>query len=211
MNWNPARLLNAMNVAIWGCPADPVPAWQQHPESLVATGGEPRLSNRMRERLALGIMGMIGAHYLSGRPAWTLRQLCQALQVPSHSVAAILDALQDGGLLVQSRDNPRGYLPARDLGAVSVKQLLDIVRSAGEDGFLNPAALPVSATVEHVLQSIERSLDRPFQTMSIMELAGQAAGHDHITIPNGNLLKSVQQAAGGAGEGNRTLGSSLGS
>lgn len=175
--------------------------YQQHPESLVATGGEPRLSNRMRERLALAIMGMIGAHYLSGRPAWTLRQLSQALQVPSHSVAAILDALQDGGLLVQSRDNPRGYLPARDLGAVSVRQLLDIVRSAGEDGFLNPAALPVSATVEHVLQSIERSLDGPFQTMSVMELAGQTAGHDHIVMPNGNL--PGVDATGGRWSGRR--------
>jgi membrane protein len=34
VNWNPARLLNAMNVAIWGCPADPVPAWQQRARRL---------------------------------------------------------------------------------------------------------------------------------------------------------------------------------
>ena len=116
--------------------------YQQHPESLVETGGEPRLSNRMRERLALAIMSLIAAHYVTGRPAWTLQQLCKALDVPMHSVQTILNAFQLGGLLIQSNDSSQGYLPARDLAPISVKQLLDIVRSAGEDGFLNPARLP---------------------------------------------------------------------
>jgi membrane protein len=142
----------------------------QHPESVVASGGEPRLSNRMRERLALAIMSSIGAHYLSGRPAWTLPKLCQALQVPRHAVEAMLRALQNGGLLVQSQDVQPGYLPARDLGAISVKQLLDIVRSAGESGFLNPASLPVPERVEQVLQQIDSSLGTALETMSVMDL-----------------------------------------
>ena len=142
----------------------------QHPESVVASGGEPRLSNRMRERLALAIMSSIGAHYLSGRPAWTLPKLCQALQVPRHAVEAMLRALQNGGLLVQSQDVQPGYLPARDLGAISVKQLLDIVRSAGESGFLNPASLPVPERVEQVLQQIDSSLGTALETMTVIDL-----------------------------------------
>ena len=142
----------------------------QHPESVVATGGEPRLSNRMRERLALAIMSSIGAHYLSGRPPWTMPQLCQALHVPRHAVEAMLGALQHGGLLVQTQDGAQGYLPARDLGAISVKQLLDIVRSAGENGFLNPASLPVPERVEQVLQQIDSSLGTALETMTVIDL-----------------------------------------
>jgi membrane protein len=149
--------------------------YRQHPESLVATGGQPRLSNRMRERLALAIMSLIGARYLTGRPAWTLQELCRTLDVPMHAVQTMLSALQHGGLLTQSNDSPRGYLPARDLGPVSVKQLLDIVRSAGEDGFLNPAGLPVSERVEQVLQQIDDSLGASLGNVSVMELAGKPA------------------------------------
>ena len=156
--------------------------YQQHPESLVATGGEPRLSNRMRERLALAIMGLIGAHYLAGRPAWTLQQLCQILHVPAHAVETMLSALQHGGLLVQSNDSPRGYLPTRDLGAISVKQLLDIVRSAGEDGFLNPAGLPVSERGEQVLQQFEQSLDTSLNNVSVIELAGVHTTNPDIAV-----------------------------
>jgi hypothetical protein len=97
-------------------------------------------------------------------------QLCQALQVPRHAVEAMLGALQDGGLIVQSQDGPRGYLPARDLYAVSVKQLLDIVRSAGESGFLCPASLPVPERVEQVLKQIDCSLGTALDTMSVIDL-----------------------------------------
>jgi len=137
----------------------------------VAVGGQPRLSNRMRERLALAIMSLIGANYLAGRPAWTLPQLCRALHVPVHAVETMLGALQQGGLLVQSNGSPRGYLPARDLGATSVKQLLDIVRSSGEDGFLNPAGLPISERGERVMRQIEQSFGATLENISVIELA----------------------------------------
>ncbi len=55
----------------------------QHPEYLYAEPGEPRLSNRMRERLALAIMYLIGLHFIRGRPPWTLQQLAQRLCVPT--------------------------------------------------------------------------------------------------------------------------------
>ena len=167
--------------------------YQQHPESLVETGGEPRLSNRMRERLALAIMSLIAAHYVTGRPAWTLQQLCKALDVPMHSVQTILNAFQLGGLLIQSNDSSRGYLPARDLAPISVKQLLDIVRSAGEDGFLNPNRLPVSERVEQVLQRFEQSLDASLQTVSIVDLADEPAKNPPLPpeLPGTPVRQSV--------------------
>lgn len=149
--------------------------YRQHPESVVATGGEPRLSNRMRERLALAIMSAVGAHYLAGRPPWTLAQLCQLLRVPKHAVETMLAALQSGGLLVQSKDDAGAYLPARDLGAISLKQLLDLVRSAGESRFLAPAGLPVPERVEQILQGIDGSLGAALEGISVLDLAAGRA------------------------------------
>jgi membrane protein len=44
----------------------------QHPEYLYVKPGEPRLSNRMRERLALVVVHLMGSHFLKGKPPWTL-------------------------------------------------------------------------------------------------------------------------------------------
>jgi membrane protein len=143
----------------------------QHPEYLIAEGGEPRLSNRMRERLALVIVSLISSHYVAGRPAWTLRQLTQALNVPMHAVDVVLVALVQGQLLVKSNDDPSAYLPARDLGAISVEQLLEVVRSAGEDRFLNPAGLPVPAPVAQVLARLDQALNAAAADISLKDLA----------------------------------------
>jgi membrane protein len=148
--------------------------YHQHPEYLVAEGGEPRLSNRMRERLALMIMSLIGGHYVAGRPAWTMRQLTQRLAVPMHAVEVVLDALEQATLLVESKDDPPGYLPARDLSTISVRELLEAVRSAGEDRFLNPAGLPVSAPVGQVLRRLDQALGASMGNVTVKDLAGDS-------------------------------------
>ncbi|HTO44538.1 MAG TPA: hypothetical protein VML56_10705, partial [Burkholderiales bacterium] len=59
----------------------------------------------------------------------------------------------------------------RDLGAITVRQLLETVRSAGEDRFLNPAALPVSAAVDRVLTRMEQALSAAMGTVTVKDLA----------------------------------------
>ncbi|MGA7986099.1 MAG: YihY/virulence factor BrkB family protein, partial [Burkholderiales bacterium] len=54
----------------------------QHPEHLVARSGEPRLSNRMRERLALVMMSMIARHHLEGGAPWSTDALAHTLRMP---------------------------------------------------------------------------------------------------------------------------------
>jgi membrane protein len=160
--------------------------YQQHPEYLVAESGEPHLSNRMRERLALAIMSLIGGHYVTGRPAWSMRQLTQTLGVPMHSVQVVLGALAQANLLVESNDEPPAYLPARDLGAIPVPQLLEAVRRAGEDRFLNPAALPVSEPVAQVLSRIEHALSAATVNVTVKDLASDPlAKVAHNRVDNG--------------------------
>ncbi|HTT39790.1 MAG TPA: YihY/virulence factor BrkB family protein [Burkholderiales bacterium] len=146
--------------------------YRQHPEYLIARGGEPALSSRMRERLALAIMSLIGRHYRTGDPAWKLRQLTRVLRVPMHSVQVVLDALEQGGLLARNSEDPPGYLPVCDLNSVPVKRLLDTVRAAGEEGFLNPGALPVPSPVERVIQRLQEAMDAAVDDVNVMELAG---------------------------------------
>jgi membrane protein len=146
--------------------------YRQHPEYLVARSGEPALSMRMRERLALTLMGMIARQHLYGGPPWTLERFTQQLGVTMHSADLVLDALCDSGLLAVSGEEDPGYLPARDLEAVSIKQLLDAVRRAGEDPALTPNSLPVPVPVEMVLQKLEEATASAVEAVTLRDLAG---------------------------------------
>jgi len=148
----------------------------QHPEYLYALPGEPRLSNRMRERLALAIAGLVASNFVHGRPPWTPQQLTQHLGVPMHAVDVVVDALAGSGLLVQTDADPPAYVPARDLDHLSIAELLTIVRHAGEDDFLNPDALPVLAPIAAVEARIEAAVSAALDGVSVRNLVAAEAG-----------------------------------
>ncbi len=143
----------------------------QNPQYVVLEPGEPRLSNRMRERLALLLMSEIAAAHVRGEPAWTRERLAQQLRVPGHALDVVLDALRHAGLLAEGGDGQCWYLPARDLGTVTVADMLVAVRSAGEERFLRPARLPLPEGLESVVQRVEEATREALSRMTLRDLA----------------------------------------
>ena len=143
----------------------------QHPEYLVAKGGEPRLSNRMRERLALSMMWMIARRFLAGERMPTLVDFSRLLVVPMHSLLVVLNALERRELLVQSSDDPPAYLLARDPSLIAVSQVLETVRAAGEERFLAPEGLPAPAAVDALFEQMQQAVDSSVGQMSLSDLA----------------------------------------
>lgn len=90
--------------------------------------------------------------------------------MPTHALAIVLDALQGAGLPVQTEGYARAYLPARDPDTITVRQLLETVRSAGEDRFPGPAALPAPVHVELLLEMIERAAGERIGSLTLREL-----------------------------------------
>jgi len=147
----------------------------QHPEYLYALPGEPRLSNRMRERLALSVAGLIATHFVEGRAPWTAQQLTQQLGIPMHDVDVVVDALTGSGLLVQTSADPPAYVPARDLEKLTIAALLESVRRAGEDDFLNPDSLPAPAPVAEVEARLAQAVAGALGAMSVRDLVATDA------------------------------------
>jgi len=143
----------------------------QHPEHLVAKSGEPRLSNRMRERLALVIMSLIARNHLEGAAPWSTDALAQTLRMPVRAVDVLLEALRARGILACTGDDPPGWLPVRDLAAVSAKDLLDAVRAAGEDRYLSAGALPGPEPVEQLLKRYDDAMKTALGKVTLKDLA----------------------------------------
>jgi membrane protein len=128
-------------------------------------------------------MSLIAQRHREGSPAWTLPQLTQRLGVPSHAMRAVLGALRQSDILAQTGDDPPAYLPARDLTRFPVRSLLEAVRSAGEDRYLNPASLPAPAAVEHAIERIELGMHGALNDLCVAELAGEALAAGTQGVP----------------------------
>ncbi len=144
----------------------------QHPEYLVKKGGEPRLSNRVREHLALVIMSLIGRRHIDGRSPWRTDALARTLHMPTRAIDEVLVGLQSRNIVTTTGDEPPGWLPVRDLDKVSAKELLDTVRSVGEEQYLNTDALPDPEAVAQVLRRYEEATEAALRGVSVKDLAG---------------------------------------
>jgi membrane protein len=149
--------------------------YTQHPEYLVAEPGEPRLSNRMRERVALILMHLIGSSYRNGDAAWTFAGLTRRLGVPSYALQRVLDALEQNALLVQTADDPPGYLPSRDIGNITLKAVLQAVRTAGEEHYLGPQRVPAPAQIEAVLAKTDVAYAEQVRELTLGDLVAPAS------------------------------------
>jgi len=158
----------------------------QNPQYVVLASGEPRLSNRMRERVALLLMSLIAARHVRGQAPWTREDLVQALGVPAHTVDVVLDALCEGRILSEVASPPGSYLPARDLAALTAFQVMEAVRSAGEDRFLSPSRVPLPAKVEELLWQLELESRRVLERVTIRELG---AASDTEPVPQAALVE----------------------
>ncbi len=145
--------------------------YMQYPEYLVRNGGEMRLSNRMSERLALIIMSLIGRYHLEGRTPWSLDALSRELRMPIRTVDEVLIGLRDRQILTTTGDEPPGWLPVRDLDQVSVKDVVDTVRTLGENNYLRPETLRGPHSVERLLQRAEGAAESALRDTTIKDLA----------------------------------------
>lgn len=145
--------------------------YHQHPAYLAAKREELRLSCRVQEKLALSVMLLIGREYYSRRPTWTLDRLAQRLNVPRDAVWGIVNALERRRLLAETGDDPPTYLPIAALETVSIKEVLDAVRSAGEEGHVMSERLVDHEPVEEVLRRIDQGIADALEGLTVKDLA----------------------------------------
>ena len=142
----------------------------QHPEYLYLRGGEPRLSNRMRELLALAIMELVAKRFIQGEAAPSQQTFTEHLKVPGHVLMKVLDELERKAMVVPSADDPCLYMPARDPARILLVDVLEAVRAADEDGFLSPSAVPTSAAVDGLVMQLQEATATSLAGMSLHDL-----------------------------------------
>lgn len=104
----------------------------QRPEYLRIGRREPRLSNGMRECLALNVMYLVGkAHRDPSRPI-TFERISEQLKVPSIALTPVVESLQRAGLILSAEQE--SLVPGRDMTRIRLSDILRVVRRQGDTG-----------------------------------------------------------------------------
>jgi len=127
----------------------------QHPKYMTLHREPVVLSNRMRERLALQLMFLIGYNYYHDKLPWTLERLVDYIDLPDEPVHGTIRMLVDAGYLIEidNEDIPV-YLPLHDLEKICLIDVLTDVRIAHESRVLSPQQLTAIKAVNQLMSEL---------------------------------------------------------
>jgi len=144
--------------------------YAQYPRYLTRYPVQLRLSNRLRERLALQIMFMVADRHLHQREPLSAELLAHHLGLPMQPVHHVLQMMLDAGFLAETSDEPPAYLPRQDVATIRLAELYKVVRSAGENRFLAEKSLPHEARVEQLMATVQQAVDTGLDSQTLKDL-----------------------------------------
>ncbi len=144
--------------------------FMQYPQYMTREPVQLRLSNRLRERLALQIMFMVADHHIHNRAPWTSRALVDHLGLPMQPVHHVLRLMVTSGFLAETSDEPPAYLPRRDVETISLSELYEVVRSAGENRFLSLNSFPHQQQVDKALAALQHAVRSELGDQTLKDL-----------------------------------------
>ena len=144
--------------------------YHQHPERTSSRQQVLILSARLREKIGLLLMLRIGQSFHSDREKLTKQQLSKNLDIAAEALSLVIRPLEEHGLLTESCDKHRVYLPGRSLEHIKIVEILDAVRSAQESTHLNPDIVTSDASVDALLQNINDSINNSIADITLLDL-----------------------------------------
>jgi len=142
----------------------------QHP-NLVSLGGRSySLSPRLREKEGLWLMVIIARQFYQHKTADSFQELEQKTALPADVLQDLLTTLDQGGLLVELAGEQSCYVPATDSSEISVKQILDCLRTS-EESDERPSKSKADSSIKVVLQQLNESQETTLAGLSLRELS----------------------------------------
>lgn len=140
--------------------------YHQRPAFLRIGRREPKLSNAMRERLALDIMFLVGKAFRSPEQNILSGELSERLKIPSIAITPITGALEAAGLLMSTEKEE--FLPGREMARIKLREILDVVRVQGETGSLREPKW--SETIDGLCTNLDAAIADTIGDRSLSDL-----------------------------------------
>ena len=132
--------------------------YRQYPQFLSVKKETLSLSIRLREKIAFLIMYFIGYNFTNNQKPWTLNTLVEHMNLPVDVIHDVIVLLGQKKLILETGDDPPAFIPARDIGTITEKEIFNAVRAVG------PEALSVEQRIISVdkVEDVMKRLDAAY-------------------------------------------------
>ena len=124
-----------------------------------------RISQSLRELVALAALRHIAEAFHRGGPAWGEEHLAVKLCIPLRIMRDTLDHLRVAGFIVQA-DGDGGYFPARELDSIALAQVLLSLRSHG-----GACMITGEERAQELLETVDLSVATALGGLTLKDLA----------------------------------------
>lgn len=132
-----------------------------------------QISQKFKETLALYLIASIYERYSLGLGSVTSKDLTDQFKLPVRLINEVLFLLSKTGILLETGDEERYYCPAKPIDSMTVKTVLDDLRSWGE----SPSKFePVkyAGTIEKVLEEMNQAGEKISQSKNFKEIISKS-------------------------------------
>lgn len=147
-----------------------IAAYHQQPSHRTLRSRVVRLSNRMRETMALMIMMLATRNYHQHKEGWTNDALANYLNVSPDVCELLLNRLKSAKLLLATKDSPTRFVPGYDPSTILLTDIISAVRVAEEKDGLALENLHTEAVVNDISAQIEAAINSSLQGKNLLEL-----------------------------------------
>ena len=148
-------------------------AWQNI-ETYAQLERLPRVSQAEREKLAIRLLAWICARFYAGQPAPKPSEMSAQFNVAAPLISELCHAMVPGGVLTEIRNGEPRYQPARALGKITVKDVIDCLRrGCGEEEKVEVAA--EDRIVIDIFNRGEAAADQVYASTTYEEIAKRLA------------------------------------
>ncbi|UCE78539.1 MAG: YihY/virulence factor BrkB family protein [Nitrospiraceae bacterium] len=144
--------------------------YHQYPRFFTAVKEDFLLSNRLKERLALLVMYLIGYNHYHTKSPWTLSAIIERVRLPVNPVQKVISQLERNNLIMETGDDPPALLPARDIEQIRIRDVLEGIRTAEEATFSVDTATLSENGVDDVINRLDSIIGNTLGDESIREL-----------------------------------------
>lgn len=142
----------------------------QNPSYLRVRQGNFEVSNRVKERLSLLIMQIIGSKHHRGEAACTLEDIAGKTHMPNILVSYMLNKLVGKNILLECAGQPVAYLPAKALDSLLIKEVIEAVRSAEEAHYIAVDALVLPAEISQTIVEMDQAVATVLANKTVNDL-----------------------------------------
>ncbi len=133
------------------------------------------MSNRLKEKLCLYILYLVGRNFVQGGERLTAGEISTRLAQPLNSVTELLSLLESKDLVHQTNDEPAYYMPSRHPKTIRLAEVLTSIRGENYDarGAIN--TLDGGELIDRLMERVEEAMERTLDGETLEDLIAKGA------------------------------------